>query len=421
MNSNKIIVLLLIFIPSICLYAIDNPHFYRANFFWGEPRFEEPLLSTFEVTFGGGSTKKSRNKNGKKTNLLNIYGLQNIQGLAQGVPNLDSTDPLDAILIDLVTLPERDNFGKIRFKGEFDVEELVLNGFQNITNGFFIQAYLPIRALHIYDIHFIDESPTDNIFPNRNTPQWLNFLSNSNAIFERFNRSINNVSEWGIGDLSILVGWARNYQETCYIDYIDVDAKVGILFPTAKKASLDNPFSLPLGYNGFYGLPFKFDCSIGYWEWLTAGFHIGALFLFDREKLLALKTAPDQNGFIFLAQGEAHVDPGTYWELSTYIKADHILKGLSLLVGYCYTQKDADCVRPYNSAVFNLLIVNDDERFKLWNMHVIHWLIEYDVSKKPTDLKPRLGIVSNLLVGGKRVFNTSIIGPFLGLDISWCF
>ena len=27
--------------------AIDNPHFYRANFFWGEPRFEKPWLEYF--------------------------------------------------------------------------------------------------------------------------------------------------------------------------------------------------------------------------------------------------------------------------------------------------------------------------------------------------------------------------------------
>lgn len=410
----------ILIIISICnVFPIDNPHFYRANFFWGEPRFEESWLTTSNLTLGGGGTRKALNKNGHSTPLLNIFGLHNMRVLGENVPNLDPNNNLDKILIDLAQTPTRDNFGELLFKGEFNTVEFIFDGYQNLCNGFFLQAYLPVRRLAINNIQFTDESPDDMIFPDRNTPIWVSFLSNFSAILARNNLEIKKVHETGVGDFSVLVGWTMNYQNTCYLDYFDVNAKIGVLFPTARKRNLTNPFDLPLGYDGFYGLPFKFDCSIGYWEWLTLGFHTGALFLFEREKTIAMKTALDQNGFITLTTGRAQVDPGTIWELCSYVKADHIFRGLSLFVGYCYTQKDSDCIEPKNKKNFDPAAVNHDQLFKSWNMHVIHWIVEYDFAQCRADIAPRVQLFYNWIVSGKRIFDTSIVASTLGLDISW--
>jgi hypothetical protein len=412
---------LICFVLSFTSYTIDNPHFYRANFFWGEPRFEKKWLTSVDFLLGGGGTKKARNKNGHKTPLLNIFGLHNMRVLGQNVPALDPNNALDKILLDLEQVPARDDFGKLLFKGDFSIIEAVLNGYQNLVNGFFFQAYLPIRRLAINNIQFIDESPDDLIFPNKNTPEWVSFLGNFPSLLARYNREIKNVNEAGNGDFTLLVGWTSNYQDNCYIDFFDVTAKIGLLFPVAKKRNLRNPFDLPLGYDGFYGLPLKFDCSIGYWEWLTVGFHIGSLFLFDREKTVAMKTALDQNGFISLTQGKASVDPGTIWDICNYVKADHIFRGLSLLVGYCYTQKDNDCITPCDTQIFNSSIVKSDQLFKNWRMHVVHWFLEYDFAKKPSDIGPRIGFFYNWVVGGERIFNTTIAASTVGIDVSWCF
>lgn len=402
------------------VYSIDNPHFYRANFFWGEPRFQERWLTTFDMYLGGGGTRKARNNKGHKVPLLNIFGLHNMQLLGQNVP-LDPQNNLDKILIDLEQVPARDNFGKLLFNGEFNLIEAVFNGYQNLDKGFFFQGYLPIRRLAINNIQFIDQSPEDSLFPNRDTPAWINFLNNFTAILNRYDLAIKNVHEIGIGDFSLLFGWTTNYQEAKYIDFFDVNVKLGVLFPTAKKKKIGNPFSLPLGYNGFYGLPFKFDCSLGYWEWLTAGFHIGALFLFERQKILAMKTSLNQNGFITLTKGKADVDPGTIWDVCSYLKADHFLKGLSFLVGYCYTQKDTDCIHPCNTDIFNPIVVIHDQLFKSWNMHVMHWIIEYDFAKNHSDIGPRVSLFYNWIVGGKRIFDTSVVAADVGIDVSWCY
>ncbi len=343
-GSIKWVIIFILFFGINKSSPIDNPHFYRANFFWAEPRFQKDWLTTVDLSLGGGGTKSSCNQTGHKTDLLNIFGLHDMRLLGKNVSGLDPNNNLDAILLNLVETPERDNFGKLLFKGEFNIIEGVINAYQNVAKGFFVQAYLPIRRLLIKNIQFSDESPEDVIFPNKNTPVWVDFLGNFSQILERHSLGIRNVNRVGVGDFSLLTGWTINYQETEYLDFIDVTAKLGLLFPTAKTSNISNPFDVPLGYNGFYGFPLKFDCSFGYWEWLTWGMHIGALFLFERNKVIPMKTDQEQNGFITITSGEASVDSGTIWDIATYVKADHFFKGLSFYVGYCYTQKDADCI-----------------------------------------------------------------------------
>lgn len=401
-------------------YLIDNPHFYRANFFWSEPRFECPWLFSFDMNLAGGRAKTGRNSWGENTSILNIYGFQNMQALGK-TPGLDPANPLDAILINLAALPENSSFSQLQFFGKFKTFEGTLNWYQNVCNGFFVQAYLPIRTLTINDTQrFTDQSP-DFGSPNINSAEWTTFLSNFPAILSRFNLSNRPTHAAGIGDFTFLVGWARNNQDTEYLDFIDVSAKIGVLFPTGKKANEDEVFSIPLGYNGHFGVPLKFDLSLGYWEWLTVGMHMGALFLIEKSNEIRMKSNLNQSDYFMLLKGKAEIDPGTIWEISTYAKADHIYQGWSFLLGYTYTQKDEDCLEPKDTDLFPKSVVNSNARFQGWNMQVLHFNAEYDFAKKPTDVGLRLGLFYNYIVGGKRIFNTSMADGYFGLDLVWCF
>src|ERR1700753_1341376 len=91
-------VVLTLFFISFTLNPIDNVHFYRPNFFWGEPRLECPWLLSANNLIGYGKTHSGFNSQGKKTNFLNIYGPQNIHNLAQNVTDLNPLNPYDAIL-----------------------------------------------------------------------------------------------------------------------------------------------------------------------------------------------------------------------------------------------------------------------------------------------------------------------------------
>ena len=413
----------LIALSILCFHsisAIDN-HFYRSSYFWGEPRFEKPWLTSLDFSIGGANTRTGRNSDGNKTPLLNILGPHNMQQLGSNVPGIDPANPLDQILINLENLPSRENFGHLEFTGRFRMVEARFNAYQNLVNGFFLQTYLPLRKLSITEIQCTDLSPDDTIEPNKNTPEWQAFLTNFSAIMQRWKLSLSGANRFGVGDVVVFAGWARNYEDTCVFDFIDVDAKIGILFPTGQKRNSNQPFDLPLGHNGFYGTPLCFNCSIGALDWLTVGFHSEALFFFERTQKLRLKTNIEQNGFIKLACGDVEIDQGTIWQVGLYTKADHFYKGLSLLFAYAFTRKDEDCLEPKDSAPFKSAIINADQQFNGWNTHVLNFLIEYDFAKKSSDIAPVIGLMYNRIVSGKRVFDANIAAAHIGFNIAWCF
>jgi hypothetical protein len=403
-----------------CAVALDN-HFYRSSYFWGEPRFEKPWLGSLDISVGGAQTRTGRNGNGDKTSLFNILGPHNMQKLGTTVPGINSVNPLDQILINLENLPKRKGFGQLVFSGKFSIVETHFNAYQNLINGFFVQAYLPLRRLLIRDIQYKDLSPDDAIFPNKNTPEWQKFLVHFDAILKRWNLSLKGADQFSIGDLRILGGWAQNYEDTHDFDFFDVDVKIGILFPTGQKKNPNQSFDLSLGYNGFFGAPLSFNCSIGALDWFTTGLHLEALFFFDKTQELRVKTDTEQNGFIKLARAHVEVEQGTIWQVGWYTKADHFFKGLSLLFSYAYTRKDSDCIEPKNKEIYNPIIINTDRQFKSWNMHVLNFLIEYDLAQKSTDIGPRIGLVYNRIIGGQRIFDAHIAATYIGVDFAWCF
>src|SRR5207247_45736 len=161
----------------------------------------------FYLTFGGGSTKKARNAQGDTVPLLDIYGLNKMQNLGVNVPNKDVNNPLDLILIQLAQLPTRDDFATFSIHGKFSILEANLFFYQNLVRGFFFHFHLPIRKLKIKNVNFEDLSPTDQIIPNINSPEWQRFLMFFDAILKRYNLSREPTKEKGVGDLTAWLGW----------------------------------------------------------------------------------------------------------------------------------------------------------------------------------------------------------------------
>jgi hypothetical protein len=403
------------------LKAIDNPHFYRATYFYGEPRFEKTGLTSFDLSFGAGSTCQSRNGCGDKTCLLNIYGLYNMHLVGAGVPDKDPDNDVDIILTDLERLPGRPCFGQLSYNGRFSIREIIFQGIQNLARGFFVQAYVPLRRLSINNITSTDLSPADPALPNINTPAWQAFLNIFPEMLAHYNLSIGPVCRQGVGDTTLLGGWTYNYQETSVLDYIDATIKCGVLLPTGQCKNENIVFDLPLGYNGHYGVPIQLQASLGSYDWLTVGAQGGAILFLQKQKTLRMKTNINQSGFIKLAEGTACVHKGALWNVGFFAKADHICRGLSLLFGYTFAQQQADHVTPTNTTVFNEAVVNSDAMFQGWRMHTINFLVDWDFTQEYMTYGPRIGFLYNLQIAGKRTFNTSIVGGDIGVDIAWRF
>jgi len=404
------------------LHAHDNVHFYRATrLLYPEPRFEKPWLTTFELAVGGGRTHTAFNGSGHKTSIFDIYGNHNLHALGENIPNLDPSNPLDQILIQLADLPADKPFGVLSFDGKFSTVELNALFIQNFTHGFFVEAHMPARTLTISDITQQDLTSDTGTF-NKNSPEWQNFLSSFDAILARYNlcspttqKPVHGIHQ---GDTTLLVGWTRNYEETKKLDFIDCTFKVGVLFPTGKAKNENQIFSLPYGYNKHWGFPVCAHVAIGCFEWLSLGAYLDTLFFAPRSGHYRLKTACDQQGLITLACGPATEHHGTQVLVGGYVKADHLIKGLSLLTGYSFAHKMDDTLTPKECADFNFDIINSQEQLKDYSMHTLHFFIEYDFTKECHIFGPRIDFFANIPVSGKRIFKTNCYEFGCGLELS---
>jgi len=215
-----------------------------------------------------------------------------------------------------------------------------------------------------------------------------------------------------------MLGWTMNYEATEVVDFVDMTVKAGALFPSGKKRDPDKVFSLPHGYDGHFGLPFAFDIAVGFYEWLTVELHVDALVLFKHTRCLRMKTACEQSGMIKLAKGRATVDPGLIVQAGGYVQADHVVRGLSLTVGYSFSHRGDDKVCPCDTETFNTFIASSDEMFKRWKRHTLHFKAEYDFTKEDSRFGPRIGLFYNWHLKGERTFKTNTVGASFGLDIT---
>lgn len=417
--SRAFFVITLLLVPYSALGSIRP---YWAKRCISEPRYDRNCLTSFDVALMGGTTKKGHNGSKHKTDTLNIYGYHNMLRLGEGVHGLDNTNAADAALMGLRALPNNGNFGKLQFTGKFKRFAAEFSMTQNFCNGFFGQVIIPIERVEMTNIAFTTvQAPA-----GEEVAFWQQFLVNFDAILARFNLTKGNTKNTSVGDTMYLGGWTYNNDSVEYLDFLDVTIKAGVSIPTARQANTTKAFSLASGNNGHVGIPVSFDMTLGMYEWVTWGMHVGGQFFLKHDGNFRMKTHADQNGFIKLAQGAAREDLGNIWNVGSYLKADHIAGGFSLAVGYQYTAQEATTLSPYNTTdnaiqKFSSSVVNSDEMLKKWRMHAISVMADYDFAEEGKSWNPKIGLFYNQPVAGKRIFNTKTFGGNAGLNITWNF
>ncbi|HXW86309.1 MAG TPA: hypothetical protein VEK38_03115, partial [Candidatus Bathyarchaeia archaeon] len=406
--TSRFLILFLLMFPT-AQQCYDNPHFYRATNFFPEPRLEKDWLFSFDATFGGGGTKHSTDAHRHTVPLLDTFGLTRAQDIGIGVPNKNLANNLDLILIELSRTPGRSTFGTFSVTGKFSILELNMQLYQNFCHGFFFNAHLPVRRFSTHDTAFVDLSPNDDIYPNKNTFIWQEFLVSFNAILQRYNLSANNVTQTGAGDLTMYLGWTSNYQESDVLDFIDFTFKAGVLAPTGKAKNEAELFSLPFGYNKHWGIPISAACSMGTCDWITIGGYGEVIFFFPRTRFIRLKTSSRQQGIIKLASGPVKVHEGLVWHAGGYFKADHVICGFSCGFGYSFASQHRTTLDT-KSQLFPYALINDDESLHGFQMQVVHLFVEYDFATEDRLFGPRAGLFVNAQVSGKRTYKTSVGG-----------
>ncbi|HBS47778.1 TPA: hypothetical protein DEO28_01900 [Candidatus Dependentiae bacterium] len=417
--------------------AIDNAHFYKAahlhrssttSVFDKVENYENyNWFTKLDLSYAYGDARSSWDKNGHTGSLLNRVGTHNMLYLFENVTKL-STFQYYADFFSMAVANHagtNDNFGQLDFHGKFRIHDVNIDLRQNLVSKFFVNLQVPVRSVSVRSISYTDLSPDNGIY-SKTTHEWIQFKNQLNTILNTYgyNSYGSKYEKTSFGDVSLLLGWEGDFK-TEGKDPIkfNLTAKAGVLFPTGVKEKTNYVFSVPTGYNGHWAIPLFVQFDMIPNDWLTIDGQASAAFFFDKTMNKRMKTFSKQQSDIRLAQGNAKEEKGTLWHLGTDIKFDHILKGLSALVGYSYNKQEKDTLTPKDSSLFDHSAVNSDSLIKGFTMHVIHFMVDYDFSVHMSDSKwaPRLNVFYNYPFDGKNAFKTDMIGAGLGMDIRWKF
>jgi hypothetical protein len=415
--SHAFFVLALLMVPAS---ALGYRFHYRAADYHSEPRFDRNCLSSVDVSVMGGSTKNGRNGDKNKADLLNIYGAHDLSRAFQGVPKPLDLSAAHTIIVDDMNnnnlVNKGANFGKLLYTGKFSYIGADVTLTQNFCNGFFAQVVIPVHKLEVSNVAFTDLTADGDKDGN-----WLAFLNSYTALLAAYDLAASDTKDTTVGDIVVYGGWTYNNDTIDYLDFLDVTIKSGLSIPTARERKTTQAFSIPGGYNGHVGIPLSFDMALGLYDWFTFGAHVGGQFFLKHDVTARMKTNSTQNGFFKFAQGAAREDLGNLWDIGTYLKADHIFGGFSLMVGYNYTAQEDTTLAPVDTSTFVSATVNNDEMLKKWRMHAVNVAAEYDFAQEGQCYNPKIGFFYSHPVAGKRIFNTNVFGGNAGLNITWKF
>lgn len=364
-NKNSIIIFFLIeLLTCSIITAYDEIHRYRPILFFGESHLSRDGLMGFKLQANHGSASEAYNACGNKVPPADILG----DAYCQKITRIGSI---------------RNNALCTSFSQRLAFTELILNWYQNFARGFFVTCYIPFRTIHLYN--FPQEIP-------------YNPLQHHEAM------------QRGMGDFACSIGWAYNYEETKKIDFIDVAIQAGVALPTSKPTLGNDLWDVALGYEGRAAYFFIIDSACGIFDWLTFGAHIQGLFF---EQHLAQHT-------IFNVQDEynntcfqTHRKPA--WVAGVYSKADHVLLGFSVTLGYSFTHQGSQTWH------INQLASFQHQRLTSWSMHTIHLELDYDLATYSNPYAPSIGVAYNKAVAGKNIFDTSLWGGVAEFTILFTF
>jgi len=457
------------------LNARDLPVFYRAPLFPGSAkRVVKDWTSKVEIGFHRGSTRKSWGHSSGKQPLLSLFGPMDVVPLGLNLNSTFAEAPTSTTknywgaggkfnpAAD--NLVERTNCdGLFDIKGKITTEQVSIILEQQLFSGFFIQAFIPYRHIHLRDIKYCNlgadvfsihkdaadplNPAADNVFDkdtffDKDFPQILK--ENSFCVPARLCCAKD--SQSGISDIYLSVGWAYSSDEQPKSPtFMRLTLQAGGIFPVGGKRDENSLFCIPLGYNDQWGIRGQIIGEIGLWEKFLIGAHGNATVFFRDDRCVRMMSDKAQKGWFRLGRGKANVDPSALWQACVYAKGECLFDFLTLIAGYSFTHHEGRILKveddkflqsfiegelikqPENGfdkrrVICQDPIVNCDNRYNGWEYHTLHFRALFDTRCACASwFAPIVTLEASYPVAGKQVFATEMYGGSLTAQASWDF
>lgn len=166
---------------------------------------------------------------------------------------------------------------------------------------------------------------------------------------------------WSASNVCFTGGWTINYEGCEELDFVDATIETGFIAATAEK-----PWNA-------WGIPLRAAVSCGLFDWVTTGLSADIVGFFT-----------DNNGRL--------------WDVSWFIKADHVIRGLSCYLGYTHSNQKETPV-PWSCEIL-----------PFWTMDTFHFAVSYDSACLAHLFLPEVEFFFNHVMSGQNCLQTPLWG-----------
>lgn len=415
-------------------YMTANHYFFQPGYAPSTRRSNHGDCNMHVTTwFSGGSTKKGRNSEGKKTELFNMYGNERFAFAFDNVNTSDEriTDPGlsdHALTIKNTNHGDKpDTYMQYSIAGKFSIFSAGLAIGWNISEHFSATLSAPLRHFSVKDVVFTELTAEEN----KEDGGSKLFEVNRNELFAAYGLHAGDVKDTTLGDVQLMTTFTLKSDEQKELGDYCLQLSSGITLPTSQQKDINEAFYVPMGNNGHVGFPMSASAKVVLHEYVNLKVGGGFEGFLKRDTIRRLKTHEKQTNLILLEQGAVREKLGYKVDARAGICLHDVIEGVALSVQYRYERQAKSTLTPLDTytltgdpahPMFDETIINTDATLQKWHRHNL--LVKLSVSPsccQDSAYMPHLGLSFRQTLAGKRVLNTFVVGGSVGLDLSWDF
>lgn len=347
----------------------------------------------------------------KKTNVLHIFGSEQ-NGLA-ALKGFDSpTKP--GQFSQLFSINDENGVqGLFRPCGKLSIPlNLLLSYRYYFDYGINLAFHLPVISMELKDVHW-------RLLNGKTTQEAQLTEGLIGHIRDVSGLKLDGWKRSGVGDLVVQATIMRDFeQRKPFLNNVRVQGRLGIDFPTGKRADEDRLLAIPFGNDGAWGVQFAGGIDLTFCYTLRAGIDAEFLYLFGNTRCRRLRSAEHQTDLLFLRKADMFKEHGLQQQFNIYIESCNFWRGLSAKVNYQLLKKNDDRIDVASDRIRSP-ITNDAENLRDWTAHSLIFMGRYELWKDFPEARVQPAILGWYKWGfnGKR----AILAQTLGVQLSIAF
>lgn len=394
-------------------------------------KMKKPATGNLQIHLLG---EKSYNVHGYATNaredetylvnVLQIYDpLQNIVSMYQGFDNSGSmvqtlTTPFTQLLDSIAGGPgggvSSFQSGIFAATGNLSCGQIALGTTYGLGQGFYISAYLPFCFAKLYNVNW-QYAGGNSLYAEEKIQAELIDLFSKDAL-EYFDLNICGWKQRGLGDLTILAEWQRDFpQRRLVLKNVQANVRIGISLPTAAAVNEKVIFPVPFGADGAVGIPFGGGLGLTLANVAEIGFSGQFWYFCSNEKLRRIQTFPTQTSLLFPVIAETYKEFAILQNFNLYGQLYTPSKRFSVKGVYQHWRRQKEKLMTadsqYNFDVLNSSQTIDELTRHQFSMFGIYSPIRGDFER----IIPQIEVFWKGSFGGTRAAIASTVGAQFSL------